>query len=123
MLSPKEIVNKMIDAMPGNEIPKLLEDADKLFSEQKFEEALKLFESLIGMDPGNPKIIAGMLRCLLQLKRYDDANEIFDSLEEEIFKDENIAKIKKLLDTTSNGKNNLVDQCLISLIFLDTYQV
>ena len=115
----EEIVNKMIDAMPGNEIPKLLEDADKLFSEQKFEEALKLFESLIGMDPGNPKIIAGMLRCLLQLKRYDDANEIFDSLEEEIFKDENIAKIKKLLDTTSKGKNNLVDDNLIHDVNVD----
>ncbi len=109
----EEVINKMIDATPGNEIPKLIEDADKLFSEQKFEEALKLFESLVGMDPGNPKIIAGMLRCLLQLKRYNDANEIFDSLEEEIFKDENIAKIKKLLDTTSKGENNLVDDNLI----------
>ena len=46
----------------------LLNEADKLFSDQKFEEALKLFESLIGMDPGNPKIIAGLLRCLIQLK-------------------------------------------------------
>ena len=98
----EEVINKMIDATPGNEIPKLIEDADKLFSEQKFEEALKLFESLVGMDPGNPKIIAGMLRCLLQLKRYNDANEIFDSLEEEIFKDENIAKIKGFLLVSSS---------------------
>ncbi len=115
----EEIVNKMIDATPGNEIPKLIEEADKLFGEQKFEEALKLFENLVGMDPGNTKIIAGMLRCLIQLKRYDDANEMFDSFDEEISKDENIVKIKKLLDTTSTGKNNLVDENLIQEVNVD----
>ena len=115
----EEIVNKMIDATPGNEIPKLIEEADKLFGEQKFEEALKLFENLVGMDPGNPKIIAGMLRCLVNLKRYDDANEMFDSFDEEILKDENIIKIKKLLDTTSSGKNNLVDENLIQEVNVD----
>ncbi len=115
----EEIVNKMIDATPGNEIPKLIEEADKLFGEQKFEEALKLFENLVGMDPGNTKIIAGMLRCLIQLKRYDDANEMFDSFDEKISKDENIVKIKKLLDTTSTGKNNLVDENLIQEVNVD----
>ena len=115
----EEIVNKMIDATPGNEIPKLIEEADKLFGEQKFEEALKLFENLVGMDPGNPKIIAGMLRCLVKLKRYDDANEMFGSFDEEILKDENIIKIKKLLDTTSSGKNNLVDENLIQEVNVD----
>ncbi len=115
----EEMVNKMIDATPGNEIPKLIEEADKLFGEQKFEEALKLFESLVGMDPGNPKIIAGMLRCLIQLKRYDDANEMFDSFEEEILKNENIIKLKKLLDTTSKGRNNLIDDNLIHEVNAD----
>ena len=115
----EEIVNKMIDATPGNEIPKLIEEADKLFGEQKFEEALKLFENLVGMDPGNPKIIAGMLRCLVKLKRYDDANEMFGSFDEEILKDENIVKIKKLLDTTIIGKNNLVDKNLIHEVNVD----
>ena len=115
----EEIVNKMIDATPGNEIPKLIEEADKLFGEQKFEEALKLFENLVGMDPGNPKIIAGMLRCLVKLKRYDDANEMFGSFDEEILKDENIIKIKKLLDTTSSGENNLVDENLIQEVNVD----
>ena len=115
----EEMVNKMIDATPGNEIPKLIEEADKLFGEQNFNEALKLFESLVGMDPGNPKIIAGMLRCLIQLKRYDDANEMFDSFEEEILKNENIIKLKKLLDTTSKGRNNLMDDNLIHEVNAD----
>ena len=35
------MVDKMIEATPGNEIPKLIEEADQLFSDQKFEESLK----------------------------------------------------------------------------------
>ena len=45
----------MIDAAPGNEIPRLLEEADKLFLDQKFDRSLELFEKLVGMEPGNPK--------------------------------------------------------------------
>ena len=115
----EEMVNKMIEAAPGNEIPKLIEEADKIFGEKKFEDALQLFENLIGMDPGNPKIIAGMLRCLLQLKRYDDVRDMFDSLEEKILEDENISKIKKLFDTTSKGKSEIINDELINKVNSD----
>ena len=107
------MVDKMIEATPGNEIPKLIEEADQLFSDQKFEESLKLFESLVGMDPGNPKIIAGMLRCLIQIKRFDDANEMFDSFDEKILENDEIIKIKKLLDATSKEDNKTLDERLI----------
>ena len=107
------MVDKMIEATPGNEIPKLIEEADQLFSDQKFEESLKLFESLVGMDPGNPKIIGGMLRCLIQLKRFDDANEMFDSFDEKILENDEIIKIKKLLDATNKEDNEILDGKLI----------
>ena len=109
----EEMVNKMIEATPGNEVPKLISEADQLFSDQKFEESLRLFENLVGMDPGNPKIISGMLRCMIQLKRFDDASEILDSLDEEIIKDQEILKIKKLLDTTNKDNDEAFDEKLI----------
>ncbi len=112
----EEMVNKLIDATPGNEIPKLIGEADKLFGEMKFEEALKLFENLVGLDQGNPKVVAGMLRCLLQLKRYDDANVIFESLDEEILKDEDIMKIQKLLDTINHKESEILDDKLIQKV-------
>ena len=115
----EEMVNKMIEVAPGNEIPKLIVEADKFFVEQKYEEALKIFESLIGMDGGNPKIIAGMLRCLIQLKRFNDASEMFSSLDEKILEDENISKIKKLLDTTSKEEGEVVDSELIHKVKAD----
>ena len=107
------MVDKMIEATPGNEIPKLIEEADQLFSDQKFEDSLKLFESLVGMDPGNPRIIAGMLRCLIQVKRFDDANEMFDSFDEKILENDEIMKIKKLLDATNKEDNKILDEKLI----------
>ena len=107
------MVDKMIEATPGNEIPKLFEEANQLFSDQKFEESLKLFETLVGMDPGNPKIIVGMLRCLIQLKRFDDANVMYDSFDEKILEDLEIIKIKKLLDSTNEEDNAVLDERLI----------
>ena len=92
------MIDKLIDATPGNEIPKLIEEAESLFKGQKFEEAQKAYESLVGLDPGNPKIIVGLLRCLTQLKKNNDAREVMGSLDDETLKNEEILKIKKLLD-------------------------
>ena len=97
------MVNKLIDATPGNEVPKLLEEADNLFKDQKFQESQQIYETLVGMDPGNPKVISGLLRCLVQLKKYDDAKEMMESLDEETLNNEEIAKINKLLSNIGDG--------------------
>lgn len=107
----EEMVKKLIDLAPGNEIPKLLAEADSLFKEKKYEEAQKIYENLIALDPGNPSVIAGMLRCLLQLQKNDDAKEIFNSLDDEILKNEEIIKIKKLIDNLDNSnKGESIDE-------------
>ena len=106
----EEMINKLIDATPGNEIPKLLEEADNLFKDQKFEEAQKVYETLVGMDPGNPKIIGGLLRCLVQIKKYDDAKEMMESLDDETLKDEEILKIKKLLSNLETDEDGDIEE-------------
>ena len=106
----EEMINKLIDATPGNEIPKLLEEADNLFKDQKFEEAQKAYEALVGIDPGNPKIIGGLLRCLVQLKKYDDAKEMMESLDDETLKDEEILKIKKLLSNLETDEDGDIEE-------------
>ena len=110
------MIDKMIDATPGNEVPRLIEEADQLFRNQKFEESLKLFENLVGLDPGNPKIIAGLLRCLHQL---DDGNEMFKSLDEEMLENDDISKIKKLFDATNNKNQFVFDEKLIEEVNAD----
>jgi len=109
------MIDKMIDATPGNEIPKLINDAEELFKEKKYEEAQSAFENLIGMDPGNPKIIIGLIRCLMQLHKYDDAKEMFESFDDEILKNEEIIKIKKLLDNLGASKGASIEDIKLKL--------
>jgi putative thioredoxin len=104
------MINKLIDAAPGNEVPKLLEEADNLFKEQKFQEAQQVYETLIGMDPGNPKVISGLLRCLVQLKKYDDAREMMESLDDEILNNEEITKINKFLSNIDNDGEGALEE-------------
>ena len=40
------MVNKMIDATPGNEIPKPIDEADQLFKDEKFDESLTFMKNL-----------------------------------------------------------------------------
>jgi len=106
----EEMIDKLIDAAPGNEVPKLLEEADNLFKDQKFEEAQKIYENLVGMDPGNPKVIGGLLRCLVQLKKYDDAKEMMESLDDETLKNEEILKINKLLTNLDKDEGGDIEE-------------
>ena len=99
------MINKLIDATPGNEIPKLLEEAETLFKDQKFEEAQKIYENLVTLDTGNDKVISGLLRCLVQLQKFDEAKEIMESLDESIIETPDIKKITKLLDNIDNHQN------------------
>jgi len=104
------MIDKLIDLAPGNEVPKLLAEADTLFKDQKFEEAQTAYETLVGMDPGNPKVISGLLRCLVQLKKYDDAKEMIESLDDETLRNEEIAKINKLISTLGAGGNSDLEE-------------
>ena len=104
------MIDKLIDSTPGNELPKLLEEAGVLFKDQKFEEALKDYESLIAMDPGNPNAISGLLRCLVQLKKYHEAKEILDSLDDETIKNDEISKITKLISSLDGDSGNDIDE-------------
>ena len=42
----ESMIDKLIEATPGNEVPKLIEEAEGLFKEQKFEETLKIYEQI-----------------------------------------------------------------------------
>ena len=62
------------------------------------------------MDPGNPKVISGLLRCLVQLKKYDDAKEMIESLDDETLRNEEIAKINKLISTLGAGGSSDIEE-------------
>ena len=100
------MVDKLIELTPGNETPKLIEEAEKFYREQKFLEAKMIYEKLITVDPGNALIISGLLRCLTQLKNFNEAKEILESLDDQILKNEEILKVKKLFESMNNDENS-----------------
>ena len=104
------MIDKLIDSTPGNELPKLLEEAGILFKDQKFEEALKAYENLIALDPGNLNAISGLLRCLVQLKKYNEAKETLDSLDDDLIKNDEISKIKKLISSLDGDNGDGLDE-------------
>ena len=110
----------MIEATPGNEIPKLLEEAETFFKDQKYDEALSIYENLISLDPGNPRCISGMLRCFMQLNRYQDASEILDSLDEKTLEDQEIQKIKKLIENMNSSSEGKTIEELKSILSSDS---
>ena len=101
----ESMIDKLIAAAPGNEIPKLIEEAESFFKDQRYEDALKLYENIIVEDPGNIKIITALIRCFIQLQKFDEAKEILDSLDEKIQADPEILKINKLLDSYGNNES------------------
>ena len=112
----EKMINKLIDAMPGNEVPKLIEEAERLIKSKSFEEAKNKFEQLIVLDPGNPIIIAGVIKCLIYLNQLDDANEFMSSLDENLFKQPEIINAKKLFDTINSSNNEIpIDEFLNKL--------
>ena len=102
-----EMVNKHIDATPGNEIPKLIEEANEFFKSQKFQESFSIYQNLLSLDPGNPIIITGMMRCLIQLRKIEDAIEILESLNDELLQNEEILKIKKIINDMQKSNDGI----------------
>ena len=99
------MIDKLIDTMPGNEIPKLLEEANSLLKNNEADQAKKIYETLVGMDPGNPKIVVGLLRSLIQLQNYEEAKEIINSVDETTLQNEEVSKIIKLLENFENNND------------------
>ena len=100
----KEPVIKQMN-ISSNEVPKLLEEANNLLKNNEAEQAKKIYETLIGMDPGNSKIIVGLLRSLMQLQKYEEAKEIVNSVDDTILQNEEVSKILKLLENFGNNNN------------------
>ena len=110
------MIEKLIEAIPGNEIPGLITEADKLYQNQDYEKAIEIYQKIFVLEPGNIKAVIGMLRNLLKLEKYDDLNEMLESLDEKILEDEEIQKIIKLSSNSNDNKNNGNVESLLKLV-------
>ena len=103
----KAFIKKVIDASGGGkqeEINKLIDEAQKLYTENNFEGALEAFANLLSADANNTEIIAGYGKCLIKLDKATEVTELLDSLEESILKDKNITSLIALNQLAKDNK-------------------
>lgn len=104
----KEFINKVISATGGNkqeELKKLIEDAEKLYTDKNFEGALDAFSNLLSAEANNALIISGYGKCLVKLDRTDEVAELLESLEESVLNDKNITSLIALNKLAKNNKS------------------
>jgi len=87
-----EFVKKVSDLnKSGPNLDEMIETANSLFSEKNFSEAGDLFENIVSIDPQKKEAISGYIRSLINLKKYNAADEFINSLDEKM-KEEHLIK-------------------------------
>ena len=83
---PERTTGSVIDSLlqdlePLNPAP-LLDEADSLLDEGRYDDAMKIYEQQIDMNPGNVRALIGKARALLGLRHLDAAFRTLDSVAE-----------------------------------------
>ena len=116
----KQLVNAFQGVIPEKEIITFLEKSlgeklennfddfykkiQSLLSSKNFDEAKKMLEDFISENSKDIKAICFYAECLISLKELESANDLLESLDEELLKNDNIQKIVKRINLI-NKKN------------------
>ena len=105
----KEFVNKVITSSGGEDKEKQVEEyiqaAEKKLASKDFDEALNLFSKLLSVEENNPRIVAGYGKCLINLGRPEEAEELINSLEDEVLSNNSIQNLVTSLKLLKENKN------------------
>ena len=84
----KKFVNKVVSSSGGEDkekqVEELLKVAEQKFIDNEIDESYDLFSKLISLEANNPKIIAGFGKCLISQGKIEEAEDLIDTLEDEI---------------------------------------
>lgn len=98
---PESQVKQFIEKLTGrggNPIDEALAAADGLIAEGQHEDALGIYQQILGQDPAHGKATAGLLKCLIALGHDDDAKEMLAALPDDLKKLPEIAAAKTALE-------------------------
>lgn len=98
----------------GSPLDEALAEADAFAAEGANEEALAIYQEVLGEDPVNVKALAGALRIYLALGHEDQAREVLATLPDEIKKAPEIAAIVTTLElkdaTAASGDDTKITE-------------
>jgi putative thioredoxin len=97
LLAKLPIVAGGAEADPAAQLAPLLEEAETLLAQDDAEQAYGLFAEVLSVLPEHPAALSGLIRALTALGRQDEAQAIFDSLNDELRSDPALEKAGSLL--------------------------
>lgn len=90
----KEFVSKLAAASPAvqmqERIEQMLDAGENALKDENLEQAAQAFSMVMQEDKGNPRAIAGIVDCMIQGGKLDQASELLDRLPEEAKSDPTI---------------------------------
>jgi len=105
----KKFVNKVVSSSGGEDkekqVEELLKVAEQKFIDNEIDESYDLFSKLISIEANNPKIIAGFGKCLISQGKIEEAEDLIDSLEDEILNNNSIQGLISSIKIHKDKKN------------------
>lgn len=108
---PDSQLKAFIDKLTGGQgspIDAALEQAEALFAEEQFEQALAIYQQILGQDQENVIALAGALRCYMGLGQDDIAKEVLQQFPEDLKTKPEIAAVVtalELKEATASGND------------------
>ena len=105
----KKFVNKVVSSSGGEDkekqVEELLKVAEQKFIDNEIDESYDLFSKLISLEANNPKIIAGFGKCLISQGKIEEAEDLIDSLEDEVLNNNSIQGLISSIKIHKDKKN------------------
>ena len=105
----KKFVNKVVSSSGGEDkekqVEELLKVAEQKFIDNEIDESYDLFSKLISLEANNPKIIAGFGKCLISQGKIEEAEDLIDSLEDEVINNNSIQGLISSIKIHKDKKN------------------
>ncbi len=108
---PDSQLKAFIDKLTGGQgspLDAALEQADALFADEQFEQALSLYQQILAKDQENVIALAGALRCYMSLGQDDVAREVLQQFPDDLKAKPEIAAVitaLELKDATASGND------------------
>ncbi len=103
----RNFIKKIISASGGDKeekIKEMIQEAELLFKNNQYEEALNAFSLLLSEDANNAHIISGYGKCLIKLDKDEELNELINSLEENILSEPPLISLIAMKELNENNK-------------------
>lgn len=115
---PESQLKAFIDKLAGGQgspIDAALDQAEAMAAEGHHDQALSLYQQVLGQDQENARALGGALRCYMDMGEDDAARQVIDQLPPELAAKPEIAAVATALDLKASTADSGSDEDLAAL--------